>query len=102
MEKKQRKEELQSRREFFKKATQKTIPIIGLMLLSSPVKLWASSISPCDCARNCKGDCESDCGLNCASGCYRDCSTDCKGSCYKGCKTSCDGSCTDSCKHHLR
>ena len=75
MEKKKKNEELQSRREFFKKAAKGVLPILGAAVLAS-----APAIVKAADSQN--------------SGCNYGCS----GSCYGGCATGCTGSCTNSCR----
>lgn len=82
MDKKERNEEILSRREFFKKAAKATLPIIGAVVLSSnPVVTKAVESTGCK--------------HTCQTSCYNDCS----GSCKYGCKTTCTGSCSGSCKN---
>ena len=81
-------EELQSRREFFKKAGKAVLPILGALVITSmPIKVSASQTCPCSgtctacvggcmdaCARSCKA-----CSNGCASGCHASCYTGCNG-----------------------
>ena len=71
-------EEIQSRREFFKNAARKSLPIMGVILLAAtPFNLNALPSSECT-----KGSC-----IN-----------GCKGNCTKWCNGTCLTSCTDNCK----
>ena len=79
-------EELQSRREFFKKAAKAALPVVGAVVLSSlPISVNAS---------------ETGCGYTCSNSCYTGCSTSCgygcSGSCKGGCG-GCKGVCRSSC-----
>ena len=94
-----KKEEIQSRREFFKSAAKKALPILGAIALTQlpfVAKSHESQITQdCSygCAGSCWGGCTSTCGGNCLTSCQGNCSGDCMGSC----KTGCDGSCSRLC-----
>lgn len=88
MKKQNENEELQSRREFFKEAAKKALPVIGaIALVSSPIIAQAAIKEPMGCENSCSGSCKGGC-----SGC----SGSCSGSCSGGCLGSCSGSCTAS------
>lgn len=80
MEKKMNNEELQSRREFFKRAAKGSLPVIGAMLLAHLPIESASA----ECA--------------CHWGCYSSCQGSCK---YDSCKESCHG-CKGHCKYQSK
>ena len=84
MEKKKN-EELQSRREFFKKAAKGALPILAAVVLSSaPAITQAAKVS-----------------MGCNSGCTTHCDGGCKGTCEAcshGCSKSCMSGCTNGCK----
>lgn len=81
MKKKERMEELQSRREFFKNAAKSTLPFLGMTLLLSMPNI-ANALSSSGCEGNCKGSCAGHCENNCAeNGCKGNCSGTCSGSC---------------------
>ena len=84
-------EELQSRREFFKKAAKGTLPILGAMVLSHlPFNANAhESIEEMGCNFGCSGGCSGGCGRACSYGCTSSCSGSCLGSCKGGCGRSC-------------
>ena len=76
MDKKERNEELQSRREFFKKTAQNVLPFLGVVALSPLL----TSCDPDDdddsssgCGNSCSGSCDSGCTNNCDSLCGGDC-----------------------------
>ncbi len=71
--------ELQSRREFFKKAAKAALPVVGAVVLANlPI---AKSEASTGCHRaGCAGSCEGGCRNAC-----------------EGCKDSCYGSCQGSC-----
>lgn len=83
MEKKKRNEELQSRREFFKKAAQKALPIVAVLAMSSnPVVAKATEAMGCTidaCTATCTGACKGTC---------RGCQHSCAGSCMSGCTST--------------
>lgn len=85
MEKKKQNEELQSRREFFKKAVKGALPILGVIALGPSVLSscekddpdeWASSNSSggcSSCSGSCKGKCDATCRHKCSGGCKTGC-----------------------------
>ena len=80
--KKERNEEIQSRREFFKKAAKGALPILGAVLLaSSPIISKAVESEPMGCSE-----------YNCHVGCKNACES-CKYTCEGSCKGSCDRTC---------
>ena len=89
--------DLWTRRQFFKKALSKALPIIGLFALTSVLPLNLSArkkeqyCKGCwsSCASNCSGTCDSGC-KGCGSSCSNTCSSTCKGSCEVTCKGSCE------------
>ena len=92
MKKNKENRELQSRREFFKDAVKKALPIIGAIALAgSPIFAQAAEKEPMGCLNYCK-DC-------CMSSCRGTCSGDCKGSCQYDCKNGCKTSCRNTCKN---
>ena len=84
MEKKKN-EELQSRREFFKKAAKGALPILAAVVLAgAPSIMKATEVS-----------------MGCNSGCTTHCDGTCKGTCEAckhGCSNSCMSGCTNGCK----
>ena len=109
-------EELQSRREFFKQAAKKALPIIGAIALANvPLLSHAAEKVHSGCNGNgCKGTCEGGCYGGCRTGCENGCGSnclmdceghtfvrtcfDCKGSC-SGCNNGCKYSCQRTCKN---
>lgn len=76
-------EELQSRREFFKKAAKATLPVIAAVALASAPSIVnaAETNMSCDsCVGSCSG-CSSTCTGSCSCGCT-------------GCRSTCSGSCS--------
>ncbi len=93
MEDKKQKEKLQSRRDFFKQAAKKALPIIGVVaLISNPVIAKAAENEPLGCQYSCSGTCRGTCSGSCQSDlCKFSCTGTCKGLC-----SSCSGSCRGS------
>ena len=87
--KKIRKEEFQSRREFFKDVTKKTLPILGAVVLAN-ISLKALADPNANTSSGCNGTCSGLC-----EGC-RSCEGTCSGLC-EGCK-SCEGTCSGLCE----
>ena len=91
MEEKNKREEIQSRREFFKKAAKAALPVVGAAILSS-VPFIKAEAAPMGCTYSaCTGACSGTCSGRCVSGCLGGCSghacrTDCNYSCSGGCE----------------
>lgn len=104
---------IQTRREFFKKAAKRALPILGAIIVSGiPSVTLANEKVPTGCRNDCRTVCEVTCSRGCdracednCSGtcegcqgnCYGDCVGNCKETCQGGCQNSCSGSCSDSC-----
>lgn len=75
MDKKERNEEIQSRREFFKNAAKGALPILGAVLLANApvIARAADSEAPMGCTGSCYSGCKNGC-------------TSCKYTCKGGCK----------------
>lgn len=87
---KKRNEELQSRREFFKKAAKGALPILGAIVLAGiPSITKAAEEAPMGCKYSCAGTCQNTCSGTCRGGC----NTTCYNQCYTHCKDTCKGSC---------
>lgn len=86
--------ELQSRREFFKKAAEKALPVLGAIVVAgSPIIAQAAAKGPMGCegctgiCTGCRGGCTGNCGgCTGCTGC-----TSCTGNCYGTCKGGCTG-----------
>lgn len=74
-------EELQSRREFFKKVAKAALPVVGAVVLSSLPILKSEAATGCYNA-----------------GCYFSCDGGCNDSCYGSCKGGCNASCKMGCR----
>lgn len=92
MEEKERNEEIQSRREFFKNAAKGALPILGAVLLANApvIARAADSEAPMGCTGTCYGTCHGSC---------KGCSSTCTGTCENGCK-GCSTTCTGECSHY--
>lgn len=93
------KEELQSRREFFKDAAKKALPVLGaIALAASPIIAQAAEKVPMGCNYGCAGTCSGQCTGTCMYSCY----TSCDGGCKYNCDTTCKGGCRESCSGGCR
>ena len=98
MKKNEKNEELQSRREFFKKAAKGALPILGaIVLANAPAVINAAEKAPMGCRYSCEGDCYRACYYGCDRTCMSTCKGACQGSCQGTCRNSCMGSCSGSC-----
>lgn len=99
MEKKKKNEELQSRRDFFKKAARTALPIIGAIALAGmPNVVKAAEEAPMGCDWGCTYGCQGGCGRSCSYGCSGSCSGSCSGACKGGCMHSCSYNCSGGCR----
>lgn len=99
------KKEVQSRREFFKRAAKGVLPIVSALSISSiPIQLSAESpVNSCkyDCrfgCEGCSGSCYEECEGTCKDGCYSTCTGKCSGECQGNCKDDCVGNCFNTCQ----
>ncbi len=90
--------ELKNRREFFKEAARKSLPILGMAVLATiaPIALQSckkESVNHCvdACTNACKTTCKSTCVGSCSNQCTTGCKGSCKTGCGKNCKYYCDG-----------
>lgn len=99
MKRTKKNEELQSRREFFKKAAKGALPILGAIVLSGiPTISGAMEASSMGCERySCSGGCSGRCTGTCSGTCSGSCEGRCSGGCSGGCKGTCYTSCADTC-----
>lgn len=89
--KENKKEELQSRRSFFKNAAKAALPILGAVVLAHmPTIAKASESQSCGSCRYsctaCVGGCMDNCARNCTA-----CSNACASGCHRSCYTGCNG-----------
>lgn len=99
MEQKNKKDGIQSRREFFKNAAKKGLPLLAAAVLASTPVLSKAS-EPLVCENSCYGSCSDGCGsYNCRGYCKGTCEGTCEGQCggCTGCKGTCSGTCKFGC-----
>lgn len=96
--------ETQNRREFFKKAARKALPILGAVaLMSNPMIARAVENKTTDCGSSCYGACIKACKDQCYGGCDGKCDRSCKSDCRINCKgesvnlDNCRGGCQNLC-----
>lgn len=102
--KKNKKEELQSRRQFFKNAAKGVLPILGAIVMAQ-MPLMANATHESEktvdcyynCGGSCTGTCDSQCDGSCKWGCLTTCTAVCNGNCSGTCTGTCEGSCNSSC-----
>lgn len=93
MEKNKKKDELQSRRQFFKKAAKGALPILGaIALTNAPFLINAHELESTN-------SCNNGCSYMCQSYCSRSCTGSCKGSCEGRCNVNCSNSCARGCQY---
>ena len=70
--------ELKNRREFFKEAARKALPIIGIIALTElPFSTVSAKKVILDCQTTCKGSCSGGCTYTCTGTCCQSCWTSC-------------------------
>lgn len=94
MEKKEHNGELQSRREFFKKAGSRLLPMLGAIVAGPSI--IATTLTSCGGCDDCEAACQDDCSSSCTWGCdgenYTSSScSDCSAVCSSSCGVSCVG-----------
>ena len=101
MKKKKTNEELQSRREFFKKAAKGALPILGAIILAGApniVKAAEGNNMGCSgCMGTCSDICTSSCARTCRNSCNAGCDMTCRGGCQGYCERTCQGTCLNTC-----
>lgn len=87
---------MQSRREFFKEAAKRALPILGMVVFSTmPLNNFAQSYN---CNDECLYNCKQSCLARCLGCCYEDpCGGVCAGTCRKECTGTCNASCYGTC-----
>lgn len=87
MQSDKKKDELQSRRQFFKNAAKGSLPFLSaIMLINVPAALNAAEESPMNCTRSCSNTCSAQCRTACKIGCDHTCSQTCTKTCGYTCK----------------
>jgi len=82
-----------SRRAFFRNAFGSTLPIIGILALST-IPIHAKPL-PTNCT---DGSCQGSCSGSCYGSCNGSCSDSCSG-CKGSCSGTCSGQCVNQCKY---
>ena len=101
MKKNEKNEELQSRREFFKKAAKGALPILGaIVFANAPAVINAAEKAPMGCSR--QDGCSATCASSCQRYCTGRCDALCRDSCYNDCTGTCKSTCYGSCKGSSR
>lgn len=95
-------EELQSRREFFKKAAKGVLPILGAIALTSAPSIVKAAEETMSCNYSCSYSCSNTCRGTCSGGCKGYCGGSCSYSCQNTCKGSCQGRCSGGCSSMSR
>ena len=99
-------DELQSRREFFKKAAKGVLPILGLVMLPTGVQAMLRQVQESHPSTACKYDCSylcrENCQTTCRGNCFTNCGHSCDGVCYDDCMLTCKGGCESSCRGTCR
>lgn len=84
---KNKNEELQSRRDFFKKAAKGVLPILGMVVVGPSFMSCSKDDDEYDDKKNEKPGC---------NGCSGSCSSSCSGSCDESCSARCAFNCGSS------
>lgn len=103
MKEENKKEEIQSRREFFKEAAKKGLPIVAAIALAGMPTISKAEGEPMGCDNSCTGHCYGSCTGTCRAACKDGCINGCKGcqwSCEGTCDKTCSGGCKSNNKHH--
>lgn len=72
-----KKDELQNRREFFKKAAKGALPILGAIVLANVPDVLSAAEEPATCIGSCYGTCKGTCTKSCANNCTGMCKYGC-------------------------
>ena len=94
MEKNEKNEELQSRREFFKRAAKGALPILGAIALASSPAIVKAAEETMDCNYSCSNSCRGTCYGRCSGSCGGACSYSCQNTCKGACQGRCSGGCS--------
>lgn len=93
------KKEIESRREFFKSAARRVLPVVGMLAFGKVMMAGETHErhNAMDCNNGCDGACWGGCGGDCRASCSGSCDGDCYGDCRSTCSGSCDGYCAGTC-----
>ncbi|MBR0304212.1 MAG: Cys-Xaa-Xaa-Xaa repeat radical SAM target protein [Bacteroidales bacterium] len=90
-------DELQSRREFFKKGAKTVLPILGAVTIINIPSIVQAQKTPMGCEYACSNSCEDSCLQSCKYTCTCTCAGDCVNSCLSNCNVTCKGTCLHAC-----
>ena len=91
MSNKKQTEELQSRREFFKKAAKAALPVVGAVVMASLPHIAQAAEQSNLCQYSCTAMCADNCSGYCQGSCTSACARSCASYCNAGCNTTCRG-----------
>ena len=94
-----KKEELQSRRDFFKKAAKGVLPVLGAVVLAGVPNIMKAVETPMGCQYGCSTGCYSGCKYTCQTTCRGDCQGSCRNTCLYTCHGTCKNSCRATCEY---
>jgi modification target Cys-rich repeat protein len=92
----EKKNKIQTRRDFFKNAVKGALPILGAIILVNNPLVGKAAETVMGCKYGCSSGCYKSCNTGCESSCYGTCKHACEGckyTCSGGCKNSCEGTC---------
>ena len=92
-----KKEELLSRRDFFKNAAKGVLPIVGAIVLGGLPHVVNAEETPMGCQYSCSVGCGSGCSGCCDGTCTDACARGCRNYCNAGCDTTCRRTCQGYC-----
>ncbi len=92
-----KKEELQSRRDFFKNAAKGVLPIVGAIVIACLPHVVNAEETPMGCQYSCSVGCGSGCSGFCDGTCTDACARGCRNYCNAGCDTTCRRTCQGYC-----
>ena len=106
---KEKDEEIQNRRDFFKNMSKIALPVIAVIGLSSlgglenvlgSTKENKKHGVACEsgCSWSCEGSCNYTCEKTCKGYCEQTCQYECEKTCKRTCEKTCDSQCEGSCK----
>lgn len=90
-------EELQSRREFFKEAAKRTLPVLAIAAFGSTMLSACEKDNYSGGGSSGGGSGSSGC-KGCSGSCSDSCSGDCDGGCTNNCDSLCGGDCWSYCE----
>ena len=80
------KDELMSRRRFFKNAAKGLLPMLGAFVVAPSIVM--GTMTSCDKCDGCEASCQDNCETTCTGSCSGACTGSCSGGCQDGCTRS--------------